>query len=877
MWTDLLYRLRALFRRRAVEDELDDEMRLHLELQTEKYIRSGVAADEAMQRARLEFGGADQIKEECRDARGTRSIENMFQDLRYALKGLRRSPAFAAVVVASLALGIGANTTVFGIVNGMVLQPLPIESPEQFYSVDRNGEPSHSFLNYKDIRDRNSVFSSLFMYRIAPMSLEHTDGAKRVWGLLVTGNYFETLGIRPSIGRFFGPADDLYPNGSPYAVLSFDTWRGRFGGDPDIIGRTVRVNAREYTVLGVAPEGFHGTDVFYRSQIWLPLSMQSHVEGYSWLERRQTQNGWVAGRLRPGITAKQADENLKVIADALAREYVLNEGMRLTVTVPGLAGSTLRAPVSGFSGGVMLLAGLVLIAACVNIASLLSARLTDRNREFAVRLAIGAGPGRIIRQLLTESMVVSTIGGVVGITVSVLLLRLLSRWKAPLEMPIQVDVGPDLRVLAFGSAVVLVTGLLFGTLGALRVSRWNPNDGLKGAPLSERARRWAPGDVLLVVQVSACCLLITASFVALRGLQESLETPLGFQPAGVAVVGYDLSQAGYSEKDGRIFHERALNAIAQIPGVEDYALAKSVPLSTDQSRTLVYPGDTTDFRPLNAVRATYYRVSPGFFRTMRTKLIEGREFSAQDRFASPPVAIVNETLARRVLGGAPWVGKRYRMGPNSEVEVVGVVEDGKYSHLSESPTPVLFEPMMRRYEGEATLIARSSRPESDVASDMRRAVAALDRSLPVYAVGSLDQLLSFVMLPIRAAVIALSVFGILAIMLVVTGVHGLCAYTVARRTREIGIRVAIGARATDVLWLMFGRTAALVGFGSVAGFFLAVFASQILSRIVFGVSPLDPRVSAGVILTMILIGILGVWGPLRRSLKVDPVQALRQE
>ena len=384
--------INGIFRRVRLESDLSDELRFHLESRSEDLMQErGLSRDKAMRQARLDFGSVEKCKDQARQARGLQAFDEFRADLKFALRTLSKNPAFAMTAILSLALGIGANTVVFGVVDGLLLRPLPIESPEQLYSVDRNDEPSNSFLDYRDIRDRNTVFSSLFMYRIAHMSLEDREVADRVWGLLVTGNYFETLGIQPALGRFFGPDEDLYPNASPYGVLSYDAWQNRFGGDPGIIGRTIRINTHTYTVLAVAPEGFHGTDVFYWPEIWLPLTMQAQIEEFSWLDRRRNLNGWVAGRLKPGVTPQQADENLKVIAEGLAREYTSNEGMRLTVSAPGLAGSTLRRPVSAFAAGVMILAALVLLAACVNIASLLSARLKDRTRELSIRLSIGSG------------------------------------------------------------------------------------------------------------------------------------------------------------------------------------------------------------------------------------------------------------------------------------------------------------------------------------------------------------------------------------------------------------------------------------------------------------------------------------------------------
>jgi predicted permease len=872
-------RLAVLLHRDRFHDDLVEEMHAHIEMQAEENQEEGMAANPARYSARRRFGNTAVLAETSRSVWGWGWLERVGQDVRFAFRMMRKSPGFTVVAILSLALGIGGNTIVFSTVNSLLLRPLPVASPDQLYFVNRNGGPSQSFPNYKDIRDRNTVFSSLFMYRVAAMSVESTEGARRVWGFLVTGNYFETLGIRPALGRFFGPREDQHVNASPHAVLSYACWQNRFGGDPQIAGRVVRINTHPYTVVGVAPKGFHGTEVFYWPELWVPLTMQPQIEGATnpWLESRGSFNGWVAGRLKPDVTPQQADANLKVVADQLTREHRLNEGMRLTVSRPGFVGAMLRGPIRAFAGGVLLLACLVLLAACANVASLLTARVTDRRRELAIRASIGAGRGRIVRQLVTESVVLSMGGGLAGITIAVLLLRLLSQWQAPLDFPVQFDVNPDLRVFAFALAVAVNTGLLFGTVPALRAWRADPNQSLKAGTAPAPGRRWALRDALLAVQVALCCLLVTASFLALRGLVQTFQTPLGFVPSGAVVVGYDLALSGYSEESGRGFHERALEAVSRIPGVEGSAYSSSVPLSIDQSNTGAYPEETVDFRPKNRIGATFYRVSPGYFRAMGTKLLRGREFTIHDGPRAPPVAIVNEALARKLLRPGDWVGQRFRWDRNTIAEVVAVVEDGKYETLTEASKPVIFQPILRYYSSTAVIVARSSRPEADVAADMRRALAEVDPHLPLYGVGSLTQMLGLVYLPANAAVISLGAFGILAMMLAVSGIYGLSAYSVAQRVREIGIRVAIGASPSNVLRLVFGRAAILVATGSAAGLALGALASKVLSSVVLGVSPRDPVVLAGAALTMGCIGIGAIWSPVRRALRVDPVQALRQE
>lgn len=412
MLSDLILRLRALFKRSQIESELDEELRLHIDRQVETYVTAGMARHDAERRAQLEFGGLDQLKEEYRDALGVRLLDDLWRDVCYAVRTLRRSPGFAATAIISIALGVGANTVVFSVVNALVLKPLPISDPDRVVFVQRVGPfVSHSFPAYRDMRDRNVTFEGLAGYRITMMEVEANDSATHEWGYLATGNYFDLLGVTPAVGRFFHQGEDVVPGASAYAVLSYDYWRTRFGGSTSVIGTTIRINRLPYTVLGVAPPGFYGTEIFYRPNIWVPVSMQAQIEvGNPWLENRNTSNTWVIGRLKPDVSVGQAESNLNAISRQLAREYAThNEGASTKLTRPGLVGDAVGAPARAFAFGVLALAGLVLLTACANLASTLAARGTDRQRELAIRLSIGAGRGRILRQLLTETIVLATL------------------------------------------------------------------------------------------------------------------------------------------------------------------------------------------------------------------------------------------------------------------------------------------------------------------------------------------------------------------------------------------------------------------------------------------------------------------------------------
>lgn len=541
---ELWRRAKYLFRRQEFEADLEDELQFHLEMKQAEHEERGVTPECARTAALRRLGNQTLLKEDSRRMWIWGWLEAAAQDTRHTFRLLAKSPGFTLTAVLSLALGIGANTIVFGALHALVLRELPIADPSRVVSVNTAKGPTQSMPNYRDFRDRNSTFESMFAYRMAGMSLEIGDqGAERVWGFLATGNYFQSLGVEPALGRFFTPDDDRQRNASPFAVLSYACWQNRFAGSSDIVGRQIRINGVKYTILGVAPRGFHGTEVIFWPDLWLSMAMQPQIEGWDWQDLRQTWNALVAGRLKPGVTPAQAEANLNAIAGELARAYTTDEGLHLKLSPPGLVGATLREPVQAFGSGVMLLAGLVLLAACANLASLLAARTADRSRELALRVSIGAGRGRIARQLLTESLCISLLGGAAGLALAALLLQVLSRWHAPLDIPIQLDVSADWRVFGFACAAALFTGLLFGIASARRAWRADPAADLKAQSGSGSGRRWSTRDLLLPIQIALCCLLLTASLVAVHGLARSLSTRLGFEPDGVTVVAYYLAAA----------------------------------------------------------------------------------------------------------------------------------------------------------------------------------------------------------------------------------------------------------------------------------------------------------------------------------------------
>ena len=773
------------------------------------------------------------------------------------------------------------NALAFSIVNAVILKPLPVANPEEVVFLERDGGFNTSYPAYRDLRDRNTTFTGLAGYRISPMDLEVGGAPTRTWGYLATGNYFELLGVHPVAGRFFGRDDDR-PGADSVAVLSYEGWRRRFNQDPGVVGAIVRINRQPFTIVGVAPREFRGTEVFYQPELWVPMARQPDIEvGNPWLENRATSNTMVIGRLLPGTSADAAAANLTAIGAALAREYPrIETANRFTLARPGLVGSAMRTPVTAFTVGVLTLAVLVLLIASVNLAAALTARGADRQRELALRLAIGAGVGRVVRQLLLETVVLVVLGGLAGVGLAVFGARALSTLTLPVDLPINFDVRADPLVLLFAFAVSLVTALVTGLAPARQAARTNPNVALKGAAPSALPTRLrlATRDVLVVVQVTLCVILVSACLLSLRGLNRALTMNVGMEPDGVGMVGFELGLAGYTPEAQVSFQKRALDAVKQSPGITSAAYSNSVPLSIDVSSTTIFPENQPGLERSDARSATRYKTSPDFFRTVGTRLLEGRDFEWRDDRQAARVAIVNVTFARTILRAEHPLGQRFTYGPGGPlIEVIGVVEDGKYISLSEAPRAVVFDPILQSPSTNVVLLARAATPEAETVALLQRTIRALDPRLSLYQTESLRDMLAFVLFPSRAAAIALSTFGLLAALLAGTGIYGVVAYAVARRVREIGVRIAIGARPGQVLRLIFLRVGILMLTGGVIGLSLALVLSRLLATIVYQASADDPLVLAGVIASVVLLGLAASWAPARRALRLNPTTALRAE
>jgi len=810
----------------------------------------------------------------------------MNADLRLALRQLLKAPGFAFTAVLTLALAIGANAIVFSVLNALVLRPLDVPRSENLFMLQRDyrqePSPSQSYPDYLDLRDRNRSFESLVSYEISGgVGLDTGSGNPSiVWPYLVSGNYFDSLGIQPYLGRFLHASDENGKNSVPYIVLSYAYWKSHFNGDPATVGRTVQINKHPYTIAGVAPLGFRGTELFFAPDFWAPEVDKQQIAGWDPLEQRGDHFTWVIGHLKPGVTPAAATSDLNAIAASLAKSYPKDDdGLKFALTRPGLVGDTLGRPTRAFMAGLMLLAGLILLAACANLGSLFAARAADRSREIALRMALGARRQLILRQLFTEALLVSLAGGVCGIAGAVGILRVLSTWRPIPGIPINVPVNPDIKTFIVALLLALFSGLLFGSIPVRQVLRVDPWQTIRsGSSGVGNLRRFTLRDVLLSLQIAICAVLVTASLVAVRGLARSLHSNYGFQPQGALVVKTDLHMAGYDGDQRVLMQRHMLDAAAAIPGATAVGYADRLPLSIGDSDSSVFADSTTDYRPTNSVAdAQELNVSPDYFQAAGTALLAGRTFTLHDESKAPLVAVVNRTFASKVLGTVDnAVGRHFKVWGDTRVEVVGVVEDGKYVSLTEDPKPAMFYSFLQRPSNNTWIIVRSERDAQETAAALQRSLHRLDPALPL-EIKTWNSELDSALFAARVATVALGVLGLLGAMLAVTGIFGMASYAVSKRFRELGIRVALGANRGKVLGAALGRAVRLLAIGSLAGMILGVLATRVLSYIVYQATPKDPIVLGGVIFTMLAVGLVAAWIPARRALAVDPMILLREE
>ncbi len=821
-------------------------------------------------------------------------MQKLWQDLRYGARMLLKNPGFTLIAVITLALGIGANSVIFSLVNALLLRPLPVDKPESLVAVYTSDFSStqfgaSSYPDYIDFRDRNQVFSGMVAYTTTPFSLNIDGTNERAFGEIVSGNYFSTLGVTPALGRGFLPEEDRTPGERPVALISHKLWQNRFGGDPGVVGRVVKLNGHPFTIVGVAPEKYSGLLRGIAVDLWVPaMMMKQALPGSDNLVARGSRSFIVMGRLKPGATLDQAQTNFRAIAEQLFKEWPqqwenIRKESRVISLVPESEARVMpdfRTPLVIFMAMLMTVVGLVLLIACANVANLLLARATARRKEIAIRLSLGAGRGRLIRQLITESVMLASLGGIAGLLLAGWGADLLMAFKPPVQVPIEIDLRADWRVLGFTFGLSLLTGVIFGLAPALAVTRPDLVASLKDESGAGSGRGRLRG-ALVIAQVSLSLMLLICSGLFIRSLRNAGSVDPGFDADNLLLMSMDLKLQGYTESAGRNFTAQLLDRVRALPGVEAASLAEYLPLGLDGSRRgvtiegyIAQPGESTEVGSA--------AVAPGYMETLRIPLLRGRAFTEQDREGTPGVVMINEAFARRYWSGQDPIGKRIQMGmarsgPNDSpyLEVVGVVKDGKYSTLGEEATPFFYLNLAQRYQSSPTLLLRARGNPLDALPAVRNEIAALDKNLPLYDVKTMRQHLALALLPARLAGSVLGVFGLVALILAAAGIYGVMAYSVAQRTREIGVRMALGANTGAVLKLVLRQGMTLTLIGVAIGLSASLALTRLMKSLLFGVSATDPLTFIVLALLLALVALTACYIPARRAAKVDPIAALR--
>ncbi|MGZ4732839.1 MAG: ABC transporter permease [Terriglobales bacterium] len=814
-------------------------------------------------------------------------MTNLLQDLRFALRQMRHSPGFAVTAVLILALGIAANVIVFGVLQALVLRPIDVPHAERVMTLAhiKQTYPIFSYPEVRDVRDGNTVFSAVAAWSVDNFGVEANGVTRPVWGCEVSGQYFEVVRIQPFLGRLLQRADDDHPGAAQVAVLSWPAWKSDFGADPNIVGKTVRLNKLPYTIVGVSPEGFYGTEKFLQPDIFVPMANEASLGGVNWLESRSDPHVWSIVRIKDGVTMPQVQAELNTIAARIIRQFPKEEEkLTFKLTRPGLMGDFFGAPARGFLAGVLGLAGIVLLAACANLGSLFAARTADRTREIAIRMAVGSSRWRIVRQILVEAFVISILGGAFACGLAWIAISSLSNWHPPTEYPMRLHMLPQPSLILMALFISALAGGLFGVMPLRQIFKTDPNDAIKsGGSQSPAGRRWALRDVLLAAQIALCCVTVTAAFVSLRGLGKALTMNMGINPKHAVLTKFELSQAGYSNEAADHFQRQLLERVVQLPGVVAAGYAQSTPLSQDTSDSNVFSQQTTDFRPSNRAFDAYdYTVSPGYFAAAETPLLAGRDVSFADTAKTPAIAVVNREFARRLFHSDDAVGHYFKNSSGQPIQIVGMVADGKYFSLTEDQEPAAFFPISQKSTTHTSFIVRTQPGSSDAATNnlaatMRQVIRDLDPAVPIRESSAWRNQLGLTFFVSQVATVALGLFGAFGLLLSITGTFGLASYTVSKRLRELSIRVALGAQAKQVLSAALGRMLILLASGSVIGMLLGVAASRVLSAIVYQATAQDPFVLAAVAFTVLIIGSVSVASPVRRALHIDPANLLREE
>ncbi|MGD8869382.1 MAG: ABC transporter permease [Gemmatimonadales bacterium] len=816
-------------------------------------------------------------------------MDTLAADLRYALRRLTQHPGFTIIAVLTIALGVGANSAIFSVVNAVLLRPLPVESPDELveiYSQEGDEEPvTQAYPDYLDIRAREDLFSGVAGYTMDFFNVSLGQEPEVMLGESVSADYFEVLGVPAALGRAFIPGEDDAPGAPAVTVISHALWQRRFAGDPAVLGRTFRVRGQPVEIIGVAPEKFKGLMVGFASELWLPLTSNRSFAAGDDLRDRGSRWLLVKGRLRPGVTVEQARAGLDVLADQLAAAYPETNGDPIR-RFPVIPTSDVRlhpvidralVPVAAL---LMTVVGLLLLIVCTNLANLLLARALTRRKEIAIRLAVGAGRGRLVRQLLTESMLVAVLGGGLGLLVAWGTLKLLVGFQPPILIKLSLDLGIDGRVLAFTFFVALLAGVLFGLAPALQSTRPQLTPALKDEmeAVTRKRRTFGLSGSLVVVQVAVSLVLLVGAGLFLRSLIGAQTIDPGFERQQAAIMTIAPTLSDYDEAQTRNLYTELRQRTQALPGVESVTLASRLPLGVSiNTNELFVEGVETPENEAPSIDITV--VSPGYFETMEVPLLQGRDFSDGDDESAPRVVIIDEAAARRFWPGENPIGRRLRLGSaDGELhEIVGVAQTTKVRTLGEDPRPYLYLPLQQRNRGIVSLVVGTHGDPAAVLPLLRREALLLDPNLPIMELKTMSQHLSIMLFAPRMGGILLGVFGALAILLATIGLYGVVSYAAARRTREVGIRVALGARPGDVVRLVIGQGMVMVGVGAAIGLALALAATRPLGAFLYGVAAWDPATFLGITALLVGVAFLAMLVPAMRAVRLDPLVALRRE
>ena len=885
-------RFGGLFGKQRRDRELAAELESHLQLHIEENMRAGMPPEEARRHALIQLGGLEQTKESYRDRRGLPWLESLAQDIRFGLRMLAKSPGVTIVIVVTLALGIGANTAIFGIVNGFLLRPLPVRDPEQIavLAIQQKDSPVGSsgfaYPEFVDFREQAKTFSDVFAIVLSNVQLAFKGESEQCFANYVSRGFFTALGVTPATGRLFLPNEGETPGEPLIAVLGYSYWQKRFHGDAGVVGQQIEINGKAATIVGVVPRRFQGMYSIAEMDLYLPLSAITTEEDPNLFWNNRDQRRMLAfGRLKPGISLRQAQDSLDVIAARLAAQYPATDKWFTVRAVP----EKLSRPIPyannafvAFSGLFMVLAAFVLLLACMNVENILLACGASRQHEMATRAALGAGRARLICQMLTESVLLSTLGGAAGLVLGMWVDHLTSSLRLP-NIPLHVDTTFDWRLFGFAVGCALATGVIVGLFPALQASAANLNSVLhEGGQRSSFGLGHAGArNFLVIAQVAGSFALLIAAGLFVRSLQSVQSFHLGFNPDHVLNVIMDPHEAGYDEARTSAFYREIESRVRALPGVESASLASYVPMGGFPSKASIFVQGRTIPPGQHAPLVLLNRVDPPYFDTMHVALFRGRAFLDSDNETAPPVAIVNQTMAADFWPHEDPIGKYFRMNNDSTppIEVVGVTGDGKYQTVNEDAQPFFYLPLAQSFASKRALQIRTLVPPESLAGPVREQISELAPNLSIMDIETMSQSLNGALgfLVFRLAAIFAAVLGMIGLILGVVGVYGVVSFTASQRTREIGIRLALGATSRDILRLVWKQGIRLVIVGVAVGAIAAWSLTRAMTHMLAGISPGDPVTYIAVTILMAAVGLLACWIPARRAMRVDPMVALRYE